>query len=194
MPFNADNCKRLHVGHSYPSVNYSIGGVERKLRLTNIYVYLCAVHLTPAFSVQVVIIANNFLGVINWTYVCTSQSNIMYLNKSFVRPHIEYCCQAWRTHLWKDIDNIDKVQRNAARITPEILSHSHQERLYKCCSPSHKMRFRSISILVYEIMKGFVKVETNKFFLFLEDSWTRSPYTDIQNEQSKTYRLLASDF
>ena len=32
MPFNADKCKRLHVGHSYPSVNYSIGGVERKLR------------------------------------------------------------------------------------------------------------------------------------------------------------------
>ena len=37
MPFNADKCKRLHVGHSYPSVNYNIGGVERKLRLTNIY-------------------------------------------------------------------------------------------------------------------------------------------------------------
>ena len=34
MPFNADKCKHLHVGHSYPSVNYSIGGVERKLRLT----------------------------------------------------------------------------------------------------------------------------------------------------------------
>ena len=30
MPLNADKCIRLHVGHSYPSVNYSIGGVEIK--------------------------------------------------------------------------------------------------------------------------------------------------------------------
>ena len=28
MLFNADECKRLHVGHSYHSVTYSIGGVE----------------------------------------------------------------------------------------------------------------------------------------------------------------------
>ena len=28
MLFNADKCSRLHVGHSYQSFNYSIGGVE----------------------------------------------------------------------------------------------------------------------------------------------------------------------
>ena len=28
MLFNADKCMRLHVGHSHPSVNCSIGGVE----------------------------------------------------------------------------------------------------------------------------------------------------------------------
>ena len=30
MPFNADKCKRLHVGHSYPSVNYGISCVKIK--------------------------------------------------------------------------------------------------------------------------------------------------------------------
>ena len=30
MLFNADKCKRLHDGHSYHSVNHSIGGVEIK--------------------------------------------------------------------------------------------------------------------------------------------------------------------
>ena len=30
MIFNADKCMRLHVGRSYPSVNYSISGVEKK--------------------------------------------------------------------------------------------------------------------------------------------------------------------
>ena len=30
MLFNADKCKRLHVGHSYHNVDYSIGGAEIK--------------------------------------------------------------------------------------------------------------------------------------------------------------------
>ena len=30
MLFNADKCKCLHVGHSYPSVSYSTGDVEIK--------------------------------------------------------------------------------------------------------------------------------------------------------------------
>ena len=59
-------------------------------------------------------------------------------------------------------------------MTSEILSLSYQERLYKCGALSPKMRFCSNSILVHEIVKGFVEVEADKFFQFLEDSQTRS--------------------
>ena len=61
-----------------------------------------------------------------------SQSNIMYLHKSLVRPHLEYCYQAWRPQMQKDVDRIEKVQRRAIRMMPEISSISHDERLYKC--------------------------------------------------------------
>ena len=121
MLFNADKRKRLHVGHSYHSVNYSIGGVEIK----NVKVGKdlgVTIGCTIDSSLQcakVVSTANKILRVIMRTYVHKNQSNIMYLYKSLVRPHLEYRCQACRPHLQKDIDNIEKVQRRATRMQQE---------------------------------------------------------------------------
>ena len=33
------------------------------------------------------------------------------LYKSMVRPHLDYCIQAWKPHLRKDVDKLEKVQR-----------------------------------------------------------------------------------
>ena len=39
------------------------------------------------------------------------------LYESLIRPHLEYCVQAWYSHLKKkDIDLIEKVQQRAARM------------------------------------------------------------------------------
>ena len=103
-----------------------------------------------------------------------SQGNIMYLDKSLARPHLEYCCQAWHPHLQKDIDNTEKVERRATRMIPKIHSLSYDVRLYKCSMLSLEMRrLRSDLIIVPKIVKGFVKVEEDKFFQFLEDPCTR---------------------
>ena len=85
-----------------------------------------------------------------------SLSNIMHLHKSRVRPHLEYYFQAWRPHLQKDIGNINKVQRKATRMIPEISSLSYEERLHRYDVLSHEMaRLRSDLILVFKITKGF---------------------------------------
>ena len=132
MLFNADKCKHLHVAHSYPSVTYSIGCVEIKNVETE-EDYGVTIGCTVDSSLQcakVVITANKVLSVIKRTYVHKSQSNIVYLYKSLVRPHLEYCCQDWHPHLQKDIDNIEKVQRRATIMIPEISSISNEERMY----------------------------------------------------------------
>ena len=80
---------------------------------------------------KVISTANKVLGVIKRNYVYESQRKLMHLHKSLVRPLLEYCCQAWRTHLQKDIDNIEDVQRRTTRIIQVISSLSYEVGLYK---------------------------------------------------------------
>ena len=117
---------------SYPSLNYSIGGVEIKNAKAekDLGFAMGCVLDSSLQCAKVVSTANKVSSVIKRTYVHKSQSNIMYLYKSLVRPHLEYCCQAWRPHLHKDIDYIKKVQRMEIRMIPEINSLCYEERLY----------------------------------------------------------------
>ena len=69
---------------------------------------------------KVVLSSNKIMGIINRTYSCKSKDNILNLYKSSVRPHLEYCCQAWRPCLQQDVDNIEKVQRHMTRMIPEL--------------------------------------------------------------------------
>ena len=59
---------------------------------------------------------NQILGLISRTFVTRTKEVMMTLYKSLVRPHLEYCVQAWRPHLKKDIQKIEKVQRRATRM------------------------------------------------------------------------------
>ena len=54
---------------------------------------------------------NKRLGMINRNFKCKAKKIILPLYKSFVRPHLDYCVQAWRPHYRKDIDKLEKVQR-----------------------------------------------------------------------------------
>ena len=62
---------------------------------------------------------NQILGLIRRTITCRSKEIIERLYKSLVRPHLEYCIQAWRPHLVKDIEILERVQRRATRMIEE---------------------------------------------------------------------------
>ena len=59
------------------------------------------------------------MGLIRRTITCRSKEIIVRLYKSLVRPHLEYCIQAWRHHLVKDTEVLEKVQRRATRMIRE---------------------------------------------------------------------------
>ena len=69
------------------------------------------------------------MGIINRTYNCKSKDNILYLYKSLVRPHLKYCCQAWRPYLQKDVNNIENIQLRMTKMIHELSQLNYEERL-----------------------------------------------------------------
>ena len=51
---------------------------------------------------------NQVIGMIRRNITYTEQSLIIPLYKAIVRPHLEYCIQAWNPDLRKDIDMLGK--------------------------------------------------------------------------------------
>ena len=74
---------------------------------------------------------NHILGLISRTFVSRKKEVILSLYKTLVRPHLKYCVQAWRPHLKKDIEKIEKVQRRMTRMMMEGKELDYESRLRK---------------------------------------------------------------
>ncbi len=57
------------------------------------------------------------------------KSLIVPLYKAIVKPHLEYCIQAWSPYLRKDIDMLEKIQRRATKLIPGLRDLRYEERL-----------------------------------------------------------------
>ena len=57
------------------------------------------------------------------------KQKIASLYKAIVRPHLEYCIQAWRPCRNKDIYNLEKIQRRATKMNPELRDLSYESLL-----------------------------------------------------------------
>ena len=131
MSFNTDKCSVIHLGRENRKHQYSLcGSVLRestKERDLGIFV-----DNSMKFSEQCNIAiknANTTLGLIRRTIKCKSQHIIMKLYKALVRPKLEYCVQAWRPYLKKNIDNIEKVQHRATKMIEECKHLNYEDRL-----------------------------------------------------------------
>ena len=63
---------------------------------------------------------NQILGLIRRTIMYKDSQLTVPLYKAIVRPHLEYCIQAWRPYRKKDIDKLERIQQRATKI---ILSY-----------------------------------------------------------------------
>jgi len=102
---------------------------------------------------------------INRTFV-NKHSNIMLrLYQSLVRPKLEYCVQAWRPYLKKDIDLLEKVQQRATRLMMSDKSLSYNDGLQKFgLTTLETRRLRGDLIEVFKMFKGFDNIALNDFF------------------------------
>ena len=115
--------------------------------------------------------ANSILGMIKRNIIWKSKEIIVTLYKSLVRPRLEYCVQAWCPYLQKDIDLLERVQRRATKMISGYGKHSYETRLKLTGLPSlSSRRIRGDLIEVFKLIKGFDKVDYNKFFQIKRDN------------------------
>ena len=108
--------------------------------------------------------ANVTLGMIKRTISCKSKSIITRLYKALVRSQLEYCVQAWRPHLKKDIEKIENVQRRATKMISGCSKLNYEERLRITGLTSlEARRNRGDLIEGFKILKGFSKVDSKHF-------------------------------
>ena len=75
---------------------------------------------------------NQILGLIRQNIVHKEKDLIIPLYKTIVRPHLEYCIQAWRPYRKNDIDIVERVQRRATTIIQKLRDISYEMLLKEC--------------------------------------------------------------
>ena len=188
MEFNTDKCSVVHVGKNKSRPQYSLCNKilkpPRKKRDLGIIT-----DDSLKFSEQcntVVKNANSTLGLIRRTIKSKSKRIIIPLYKTLVRPKLEYCVQAWRPHLKRDISVIERVQHRATKMINEIKALSYEERLDATgLTTLEERRTRGDLIEVFKMIKGFEKVNYQNFFNLVENDRTRGHKYKLRKSRSR---------
>jgi len=176
MKFNIDKCKVMHIGVNNKEADYEIAGhkLDKVSEERVLGVIISNNFKVSGQCVKAASKGNQILGLINRTITCKNKRVILSLYKSLVRPHVEYCIQAWRPHLVKDIAILEKVQRRATRMIEECRGKTYAERLELMgLTTLETRRLRADLIEVFKIIKGYEGLDERKFCKRQSESVTR---------------------
>ena len=117
---------------------------------------------------------NRMLGLIKNTFSCLDEETIPKLYKALARPHLEYSNVIWHRRFEMDKISVEKVQRRATKLVPELKHLPYEERLKVLKLPSLEHR-RGDMIHVYKILARINRVDPEAWmndFIF----WTAYTY------------------
>ena len=125
--------------------------------------------------------ANQILGIRKRSFTYMDKEIFLNLYKSMVRPHLEYGNTIWGFPNRKGQSaSLEKVQRRATRILPELRDLDYAERLRCLNLPSLKYRrFRGDMIQTYKIIYHVDDVCSSNFFRLNKTISTRSSEVDL---------------
>ena len=169
MTFNVDKCVVLHVGSNNERNSYRLG--DQELKSSNMEKDLGIImDSSLKFSEQCSVAvksANQTLGLIKRTVKSRNKIVIGRLYTALVRPKLEYCIQAWRPFLRKDIDKLERVQKRATRMISEckgqLKSYEARVKMLGLITLEERIT-RGDLIQVFKLIKGFDNLDYRTFF------------------------------
>ena len=117
MVFNFGKCKCLQAGHGNVDAQYTMGStlLNTNLREKDLGLTISADMTVSEQCGIATAKGNQTLGLIRRNIVYKETELIIPLYKTIVRPHLEYCIQAWRPYRKKDIDMLERIQRRGTK-------------------------------------------------------------------------------
>jgi len=96
------------------------------------------------------------------------------LYSALVRPHLQYCSQAWGPQYRKDVERVERVQRRGTKMIRGLEHLSYDERLRELGLFSlEKRRFCGDFIVAFQYLKRAYKQEGEVLFTRVDSDRTR---------------------
>ena len=176
MTFNDDKCKVMHLGHGNLQFDYTMGShtleaveVEKDV---GVWIHNS---LKPSYHcAKAVVKANQVLGQMSRAFHYRDKIYWVRLYKTYVRPHLEYCIQAWCPWTSADRDLLESVQKRAVRMISGLQGESYVDKLLEIGLPSldHR-RQRGDMIEVWKILNKVEDVDPAHWFVMAAESSSR---------------------
>ena len=157
MEFNFSKCQVLHTGRVKNRRVYEMNG--HKLKEIGQEKDLGILITSKLSASEQVLSARKkglrMLGAINRNVSYKSEEVICKLYNAYVRPHLEYCMQAWSPTYEKDCWLLERAQKRATKLIKGISNLPYEERLEKLGMFSLRYRrLRGDMIEVFKFVHG----------------------------------------
>ena len=180
MSYNIEKCHTLHLGHNNQKATYTLPKMSnikktpRGMSYTYNFHKLKQVQEEKDLGIVVddklqfrkhisnkISKANTMIFLIKHTFKYLDADMFKLLYKSLVRPQLEYASSVWSPTLKTDINSLEKVQRRATKLVPEIASLSYPERLEYLKLPTLQYRrLRQDLIFIFKFTNQLITLNT----------------------------------
>ena len=189
MGFNESKCKVLHLGSSNPGYEYSMKNTslesitdEKDLGVTIDQDLKFHLHVSKAVNK-----ASRMLRLVRATFTCLDETTLPKLFTTMVRPHLEYGNVIWCPRFQRDKLEVEKIQRRATKLIPNLRSLPYKDRLVALRLPSLFYRRRRGDMLqVYKILMGIDRLEPSQFFSLADQTYTRGHSLKVVKKRSRS--------
>ena len=109
--------------------------------------------------------AMRVLGMVKRSFKNLDKESLKTIYCSYIRPHLEYCIQAWSPYYRKDIQTLEKVQQRATKLVRRLKNLPYEERLRRLkLYPLEQRRLRCDLIETFKILSGKERIDPAIFF------------------------------